>query len=317
MIIKNKRILVIGGAGFIGSHTVELLLKESPKKIIIFDNFERGKLNNLAKSLKDPRVELFKDGGDILKLDLLNSAMQDVDYVFHFAALWLLHCNDYPESAFDVNIRGTFNVINLCVKNKIKKLIFSSSASVYGDALKNPINENHPFNNKNFYGATKIAGEQMLKAMSLRYNLKFIGLRYMNVYGPRQDSKGAYVSVIVNMIKKLKEKKPIVIFGSGNEKFDFVHVSDCANANIRALKSNNSGYFLNVGTGKGTSLKKLANMISSNFKGYKKIEFKKNKINNLVKNRVGSIVLAKKIIKFNYKINLKVGLKNFIKYFDA
>ena len=316
MIIKNKRILVIGGAGFIGSHTVELLLKESPKKIIIFDNFERGKINNISKSLKDPRVELFKDGGDILKLDLLNSAMQDVDYVFHFAALWLLHCNDYPESAFDVNIRGTFNVINLCVKNKIKKLIFSSSASVYGDALKNPINENHPFNNKNFYGATKIAGEQMLKAMSLRYNLKFIGLRYMNVYGPRQDSKGAYVSVIVNMIKKLKEKKPIIIFGNGNEKFDFVHVSDCANANIRALKSNNSGYFLNVGTGKGTSLKKLANMISSNFKGYKKIEFKRNKINNLVKNRVGSIVLAKKKIKFNYKINLKVGLKNFIKYFD-
>ena len=316
MIIKNKKILVIGGAGFIGSHTVELLLKESPKKIIIFDNFERGKLKNLSKSLKDPKVELFKDGGDILKLDLLNSAMKDVDYVFHFAALWLLHCNDYPESAFDVNIRGTFNVINLCVKNKIKKLIFSSSASVYGDALKNPINENHPFNNKNFYGATKIAGEQMLKAMSLRYNLKFIGLRYMNVYGPRQDSKGAYVSVIVNMIKKLKEKKPIIIFGSGNEKFDFVHVSDCAIANIRALKSNSSGYFLNVGTGKGTSLKKLADMISSNFKGYKKIEFKKNKINNIVKNRVGSIVLAKKIIKFNYKINLKVGLKNFIKYFD-
>ena len=209
MIIKNKRILVIGGAGFIGSHTVELLLKENQKKIIIFDNFERGKLNNLSKSLKDPRVELFKDGGDILKLDLLNSAIQDVDYVFHFAALWLLHCNDYPESAFDVNIRGTFNVINLCVKNKIKKLIFSSSASVYGDALKNPINENHPFNNKNFYGATKIAGEQMLKAMSLRYNLKFIGLRYMNVYGPRQDSKGAYVSVIVNMIKKLKEKNQL------------------------------------------------------------------------------------------------------------
>ena len=316
MKIKNKKILVIGGAGFIGSHTIELLLKEDPKKIIIFDNFERGKIDNLKLSLKDRRVEIFKDGGDILKSDLLNSAMKDVDYVFHFAALWLLHCNDFPESAFDVNIRRTFNVINSCIKNKIKKLIFSSSASVYGDALKNPIKENHPFNNKNFYGATKIAGEQMLKAMSISYNLPFIGLRYMNVYGPRQDTRGAYVSVIVNMIKNLKIKKPITIFGSGNEKFDFVHVKDCAKANLQALKSNKSGYFLNVGTGKGTNLKKLADIISSNFKGFKNIVFKKSRTNNLVKNRVGSPHLANKVIKFNYKINLKSGISDLINNFD-
>ena len=316
MIIKNKRILVIGGAGFIGSHTVELLLKQNPKKIIIFDNLERGKISNLELSLKDPRVEIFKDGGDILKLDLLNNAMKNVDYVFHFAALWLLHCNDFPESAFDVNIRGTFNVINLCIKNKIKKLVFSSSASVYGDAIKNPISEDHPFNNKNFYGATKIAGEQMLKSMSMRYNLPYIGLRYMNVYGPRQDTKGAYVSVIVNMTKNLRLKKPITIFGSGKEKFDFVHVKDCAKANLLALKSNKSGYFLNVGTGKGTSLKQLANIISSNFSGFKDIVFKKNRASNLVKNRVGSPNLASKVIKFKYSIGLKSGIRNFIKNFD-
>lgn len=316
MIIKNKKILVIGGAGFIGSHTVELLLKQNPKKIIIFDNLERGKLSNLDFALRDSRVEVFKDGGDILKLDLLNSAMKNVDYVFHFAALWLLHCNDFPESAFDVNIRGTFNVINTCIKNKIKKLVFSSSASVYGDAIKNPISEDHPFNNKNFYGATKIAGEQMLKSMSIRYNLPYIGLRYMNVYGPRQDTKGAYVSVIVNMIKNLRLKKPITIFGNGNEKFDFVHVEDCAKANLLALKSKKSGYFLNVGTGKGTSLRQLAKIISSNFEGYKDIVFKKSRANNLVKNRVGSPNLASKIIKFQHSIKLKSGIRNFIKNFD-
>ena len=132
--------------------------------------------------------------------------MQDVDYVFHLAAMWLLHCKDFPRTAFDVNIAGTFNILEACVKHKIKKLIFSSSASVYGDALEVPMKESHPFNNKNFYGATKIAGEAMCTAYNDRYGLEIIGLRYMNVYGPGQDSKGAYVSVIVNMIKKLKRK---------------------------------------------------------------------------------------------------------------
>lgn len=316
MQIKGKKILVIGGAGFIGSHTVDLLLRENPKKIIIFDNFERGKIKNLEKSIKNPKVEIFKDGGDILKIDLLNSAMKDIDYVFHFAALWLLHCNDFPESAFEVNIRGTFNVINLCIKNNIKKLIYSSSASVYGDATQKNIKEDHPFNNKNFYGATKIAGEQMLKSMSIRYGLPFIGLRYMNVYGPRQDTKGAYVSVIVNMIKNLKLDKPIKIIGTGNEKFDFVHVKDCALANIKSLKSNKSGFFLNVGSGKGTSLKNLAKIIISNFPNKIKITYKKNSMKALVKNRVGSKILAKKIINFENKIKLKEGIKDCIKNFD-
>ena len=159
--LKNAKVLVIGGSGFIGGFVVSELLKYDIKEVVIYDNFARGKYDNVVESLKDPRCSVYPFGGDVRELDILNSAMKDVDYVFHLAAMWLLHCKDYPRTAFDVNITGTFNVLEACVKNNVKKLISSSSASVYGDATEVPMTESHPFNNKNFYGATKIAGEAM------------------------------------------------------------------------------------------------------------------------------------------------------------
>ena len=136
MDIKGKNLLVIGGAGLIGSHTVDKLLKEDVGSITIYDNFFRGSYENLSEALKDPRVSIFEAGGDILHNDILNAAVKDKDGVFHFAALWLLQCHEYPRSAFDVNILGTFNVMDACVKNNVKRLVYSSSASVYGDAIR-------------------------------------------------------------------------------------------------------------------------------------------------------------------------------------
>jgi len=120
---------------------------------------------------------VFEIGGDILQTDILNVAMQGIDGVVHLAALWLLQCYEYPRAAFDVNIRGTFNVLEACVANKIKGLVYSSSASVYGDAILEPMTEDHPYNNWTFYGATKIAGEHMLKALQKRYGLNGVGLK--------------------------------------------------------------------------------------------------------------------------------------------
>jgi UDP-glucose 4-epimerase len=196
MDIKGSRILVVGGAGLIGSHVVEELLKEDIKEVIVYDNFCRGTQENLQVALKDPRCKIFEIGGDILQTDILNQAMQGVDGVVHLAALWLLQCYEYPRAAFDVNIRGTFNVLETCVNNNIKRLVYSSSASVYGDALEEPMTEDHPYNNWTFYGATKIAGEHMFRAFHNRYGLEGVGLRYMNVYGPRQDYKGTYIARI-------------------------------------------------------------------------------------------------------------------------
>ena len=132
--LKDSRILVIGGAGFLGSHVIDELLKEPVKEIIIYDNFVRGKLKNIEIALLDSRVKIFGLGGDIRDVDVLNEAMKNMDYVFHLAALWLRYCHDFPRSGLMTNVIGTFNVLEACADHKIKKLIFSSSASVYGDA---------------------------------------------------------------------------------------------------------------------------------------------------------------------------------------
>ena len=208
MILDRSRILVIGGAGFIGSQVAAELLKANVAEVVIYDNFARGKAENIYEQLKDPRCTVFPNGGDIRDMDLLNESMAGMDGVIHLAAMWLLHCRDYPRTAFNVNIEGTFNVLEACVNNKIKRLVFSSSASVYGDAVEVPVTEAHPFNNRNFYGATKIAGEAMCRAYHDRYGLDYVGLRYMNVYGPRQDQHAAYSGVIPIMLNKIDDGKP-------------------------------------------------------------------------------------------------------------
>ncbi|RPG55935.1 MAG: NAD-dependent epimerase/dehydratase family protein [Flavobacteriales bacterium TMED235] len=313
--LKNKKILVIGGCGFIGSHVVEELLKEKVKKILIFDNFSRGKKNNIENFLRDKRVEIYPNGGDIRDIDVLNDAMKGIDYVIHLAALWLLHCKDYPRAAFKVNIEGTFNVLETCVKNKIKRLIYSSSASVYGDAIKLPMTEEHPFNNKNFYGATKISSEAMCRAFYDRYKLNYVGLRYMNVYGPRQDQKAAYNGVIPNLLDKIDKNQPLIIDGDGSQSYDFINVEDAARCNVLALKSQMVDKFYNVGTGKKTSIKNLCKLIVKLKKKNTKITFKPYKLDDArrqIKNRVSSTKLSRKDLKFKYKYSLKNGLKKLI-----
>src|SRR5688572_16899854 len=261
MDLKGKKFVIIGGAGLIGSHTLDQLVQEDVREIIIYDNFVRGSHGNIEASLLDPRVRVFEAGGDILQTDILHQALKDADGVFHFAALWLLHCHDYPRSAFEVNVKGTFNVLEACVAQGVNRLVYSSSASVYGDAIEEPMTEDHPFNNKNFYGATKIAGEAMVRAFHHRYGLNFVGLRYMNVYGPRQDYRGAYIAVIMKMLDAIDRGEGPTIMGDGSEAFDFIAVEDCAKANICAVKADVKDRFYNVGTGTRTSLKELAELI--------------------------------------------------------
>lgn len=312
MDITGKKFVVVGGAGLIGSHTVDQLVKEDVKEIIIYDNFVRGRAENLSHALRDPRVKIFDVGGDILQTDILAQALSGADGVFHFAALWLLQCHEYPRSAFDVNIRGTFNVIEACVAQDVKRLVYSSSASVYGDAVSEPMQESHPFNNKNFYGATKIAGEAMLRAFQHRYGLQAVGLRYMNVYGPRQDYKGAYIAVIMRMLDAIEAGGGPTINGDGSEAFDFVAVEDCAAANICAMRADIADRFYNVGTGKRTSLKQLAELICEITQCQKEISYAPRSDATLVRNRIGCPELAEREINFKAKIELKDGLQRLI-----
>ena len=317
MEVKGSKVLVIGGAGFIGSFVTAELLKEGAAEVIIYDNFTRGKLTNIAESLKDPRCKVFPFGGDVRDIDILDTAMQGCDYVFHLAAMWLLHCKDYPRTAFEVNIAGTFNVLEACVKNKIKKLIYSSSASVYGDAVEVPMTENHPFNNKNFYGATKIAGEAMCTAFNDRYGLEVIGLRYMNVYGPGQDQHAAYTGVIPIMLNKIDANEPPIINGDGSQAYDFIYVEDVARFNITALKSDVKHAFYNVGTEVQTTIRQLCDLILHLKKSDLKVTYKPYSADDaraLVQNRIGSAKKSIDELGFEYNYSLKQGLERLIEW---
>ncbi|WP_417412005.1 NAD-dependent epimerase/dehydratase family protein [Hoeflea sp.] len=314
MDLRGKKFVVVGGAGLIGSHTVDRLLKEDIGEIVVYDNFVRGSRENLNDALKDPRVRIYDVGGDVMQTDILQSAFKGADAVFHLAALWLLQCHDFPRTAFDVNVRGTFNVMEACVATGIKRLVYSSSASVYGDAVTEPMEEDHPFNNKNFYGATKIAGEAMLRAFHHRYGLNFVGLRYMNVYGPRQDYHGAYIAVIMKMLDAIDSGQSPTIMGDGSEAFDFVSVEDCALANVCAMKADVVDSFYNVGTGKRTSLKELAELLLNLTGANQSIQYAPRSQATLVRNRIGSPKKASAEIDFTAEIDLRAGLEQLIEW---
>ena len=317
MEIKDTKILVIGGAGFIGSFVVTELLKHPVKEVVIYDNFARGNKQYLQEQLKDDRCSIFPFGGDIRETDILDTAIQGKDYVISLAAMWLLHCKDYPRTAFDVNIAGTFNVFEACVKHNIKKLIWSSSASVYGDALELPMTEEHPFNNKNFYGASKIAGEAMATAFNDRYGLKIIGLRYMNVYGPHQDQTAAYTGVVPIMLNKIEANEAPSINGDGSQAYDFVYVEDVARANVQALLSDQDFGMYNVGTEVQTTINELCEMILKLKESDLKVQYNpysEDDARSMVKNRIGSRVKAEQDLGFKYKYELKEGLEKLIQW---
>ena len=317
MDLEGKSILVIGGAGFIGSHVVEELLRKKISKVTIYDNFARGKLSNIAKQLRDPRCEIFPDGGDIRDVDVLAAAVSKADAVIHLAAMWLLHSKEYPRTAFEVNVQGTYNVLEACVNNKIERLVYSSSASVYGDAVELPMTESHPFNNRNFYGATKIAGEAMARAFYDRYGLNYVGLRYMNVYGPYQDQTAAYTGVIPIMLNKIDEGVTPIINGDGSQSYDFISARDVARCNVAALESDTTDEFFNVGTGVQTSIKELCDLILKLRNSDLKVTYKpytKEDIRRLVQNRIGSTEKATELLGFTFKDELEFGLKELINW---
>ena len=313
MDLSGKKFLVVGGAGLIGSHVIDELLKEDVGEVVIYDNFCRGSKSNIAEAMQDDRVSIFPHGGDIMQADILQKAMEGCDGVFHLAALWLLQCHEYPETAFDVNVRGTFNVAMAAIRAKVGRVVYSSSASVYGNAIETPMTEDHAYNNFTFYGASKIAGEHFFKSLGARYDLDWCGLRYMNVYGPRQDYKGAYIAVMHKILDRIEQGEQPVVFGDGSQMYDFIHVTDVARANVLAMKAQKSGENYNVGRGIGTSIKELCELLLTLSGSDQSIHFEPA-AQSFVTHRIGCPKKAEEDLGFRWTIDLEEGMRSLIEW---
>jgi UDP-glucose 4-epimerase len=311
MKLKGSKVLVIGGAGFVGSHVVDQLVCEPVSEIRVFDNLVRGKMSSIQGALASGKVRFIN--GSITDNAQLRSAMEGCDYVVHLAALWLGECLHSPRQAIDVNVVGTYNVVEACRDLGVKRVVYSSSASVYGNALTTPMTEEHPFNNRTMYGATKVAGEQFFRAFNDMHKLNYVGLRYMNVYGPRMDYKGVYVSVIMKVLDKIDQGQRPVIHGDGSQSYDFVHVEDVARANVLSLKAEASDEFFNVGRGEPTTIIELVRMLLELSGSKLEPEFHHQE-HIFVSHRLGSTEKAEKLLGFKAGIPLDKGLRSVVEW---
>ena len=247
-----------GGAGLVGSHIVDELVKDGAV-VRVFDSFVRGKAQHLESARANGEVDIVQ--GDLRDREALHQALKGIDYVFHEAAAWLRLCQTDPRLSLEVNIIGTFNLLEACVEGGIKKIVAASSSSVYGEASYLPADENHPFNNDLFYGASKVTNEQHYRAFYEKYGLDYVAFRYLNVYGPRQPYEAAYMDVIMHFLNRIDADEPPIVRGDGSATVDLVYVADAAKANVKALKSSVTNEVFNVASGKETTLKDLAHLL--------------------------------------------------------
>ena len=259
MDLSKSRVLVTGGAGLIGSHVVDQLLLENPKEIIVFDKNVSELSKYRSKELDYGVVTVVE--GDIAQIDEVRDAINGVDYVIHTASLLTREASKDLDRGFQVNFAGTFNIIQACISTDVKKIIYSSSISIYGSPLEEPMTEEHPFNITSMYGAGKVTSEMLLKVYKRTKNLDYISLRYAVVYGPRQHFRGNLVKYIPESFERLAKGLPAIIYGDGSQPYDYIYVEDVARANILALKSPVSGEAFNIGTGITTTVKEVVQMI--------------------------------------------------------
>ncbi|HEX2295980.1 MAG TPA: SDR family NAD(P)-dependent oxidoreductase [Actinomycetota bacterium] len=249
--------LVTGGAGFIGSHVVEELVAEG-LQVRVLDTLVKGKLASIQYLVDNGKVEFVE--GDIRDRDSVDKAVRGCDYVFHTAGIHIVRSFASPEECIDVNIRGSYNVFRAALTHGVRRVVFSSSSSIYGDPERLPMSEDSPVNATDPYGASKWMAEQLLVTLAGE-GLEWNALRYFNVYGERQAAHAYYTTVITTFIKRLLNGEPPVIDGKGEQSMDFTHVSDVARANLLAMRCEAHDEVFNVGTGVSTTVKELAEIL--------------------------------------------------------
>jgi UDP-glucose 4-epimerase len=317
MDIKRSRIVVTGGAGLIGSTTIDLLLQShAPAQIVIFDNLSRGTTSNIESALRDPRVVLVE--GDVRDRGAVERVMHGADGVLHMAALRITACAAEPRDAFDVMCAGSFNVVSAAQQAGVKKVVAASTASIYGMAERFPTTEDHhPYNNRTWYGASKVMLEGLLRSFNDMYGLPYVALRYFNVYGDRMDIHGKYTEVLIRWMERLEAGQPPLILGDGTQTMDFVYVEDVARANVLALSSDVSDEVFNVATGVETSLNDLAAALAQVMGVQVAAEYGPERKVNAVPRRLASVEKAERLLGFRASVPLDEGLRRLVSWWRA
>jgi UDP-glucose 4-epimerase len=312
--LKGKRVLVTGGAGFIGSHIVDLLCEEDCAEIVALDNMVRGRPENLEQAIGHGPVRLVH--GDIRDGKMMALLVKSADIVFHQAALRITHCAAEPRLAMEVMVQATFDLLDLCVQHKVEKVVAASSASVYGMAEDFPTTERQsPYNNRTLYGAAKAFNEGLLRTFNDMYGLDYVAFRYFNVYGNRMDIHGRYTEVLIRWMERLEAGQPPIIFGDGKQTMDFVHVRDVARANILGAKADVSDEVFNIASGTETSLAQLARSLMAVMdRNRLSPEFAPERSVNPVPRRLASTANAERSLGFQASIPLEEGLLDLVNW---
>lgn len=319
MKIEGSKILVTGGAGLIGSTTIDqLLANEKPAEIVILDNMSRGSTRNLENALKDERVKLVQ--GDIRDKDLVYKVTEGMDAVIHMAAIRITACAADPREAMEVMNDGTFNVVDAAHKAGVKKVLAASSASILGLADTFPTTEDHhPYNNRTWYGASKIMLEGLLRSYNDMYGLNYVAMRYFNVYGPRMDVEGKYTEVLVRWVQRISQGIPPLVLGTGKTSMDFIYIEDLARANVLGLKSDVSDEVFHIASGVETSLNELAAITMKVMGAPADMvpEYGPERSVNAVSRRLSSTEKAERLLGFKAEVSLEEGVRRFVKWWEA
>lgn len=317
MNIEGSSILVTGGCGLIGSTTIDLLLRDySPARIVILDDLSRGTLANVDEALRDPRVTLIR--GDIRNADVVHKVTSGMDAVIHMATLRITACAAEPRQALGVMCDGTFNVTEAAQTAAVKKIVTASSASIYGLAEIFPTKEDHhPYNNRTWYGASKVMLEGLLRAFNDMYGLPYVALRYFNVYGPRMDIHGKYTEVLIRWMERIAAGQPPLILGDGTQTMDFIYIEDVARSNILALESDVTDDVFNIASGSETSLNQLASALLKVMDSNLQPEYGPERKVNAVSRRLADTRKAERLLGFTASVNLEDGLSRLVDWWRA
>lgn len=318
MNINGARILVTGGAGLIGSSTIDLLLREhAPAQIVIFDNLVRGRLANVERALADPHVDFVE--GDIADAAAIERTTRGMDAVIHLAALRITACAAEPRAALEVMCDGSFNVVEAARLAGVQRVVAASSASVYGLADSFPTREDHhPYNNRTWYGASKVMLEGLLRSYHAMYGLPYVAMRYFNVYGPRMDIHGKYTEVLIRWMERIANGQPPLILGDGLQTMDFVYIDDVARANVRALQADCEDEVFNVASGTETSLGELASALLTVMDAHGLVpEHGPERSVNPVPRRLASTEKAERMLGFRSRTGLHEGLRQLVVWWRA